>query len=561
MQPKGWEEETLGNYDEPLIRSFERACEKYPDHTALIYLGEKFSYKRLKELIDRFATALYDLGVRGNDKVMLYLPNCPQFLIGYFGAQRIGAIPVPVSPIYTPYEIKYLINDSGAETVLCQDTNFRYIKEVFPETCLKRTIVTNYVDLLPWFKRAVGALFDKIPDGVVERDENIHLFNALIRQYPPQPPNVSINPKEHLCYILYTGGTTGFPKGCPSTHTGMVSFVEEIRAVGEGFISEGKEVFIMVNPLFHQMAQGVILGMVLSKGNTAVIMPIPQVDSILEVIQRYRGTLFLGAPTLYRMILENDRLDLYDLSSLKYCWSGGDVLPLEVFNRWKKKFGVPIYQVFGSTEVGFVTMSPLGREPIPGSLGFPLPSRNVKVVNPENLESLPTNTPGELLVTSDYIPKSYWNKPEETAASYVELDGKIWYRMKDFVRREEDGQLYYVDRSADVIKYKGYRVSCSEIETVLQDHSAVVGACVIGIPDPKVGERIKAVVVLKQDARGVGASELLKWCRDRLAPYKVPGYIEFRDMLPKSKVGKLLRREIREEERRRITRGDRNIRM
>jgi long-chain acyl-CoA synthetase len=561
LQPKGWEEETLGNYDEPLIRSFERACEKYPDHTALIYLGEKFSYKRLKELIDRFATALYDLGVRGNDKVMLYLPNCPQFLIGYFGAQRIGAIPVPVSPIYTPYEIKYLINDSGAETVLCQDTNFRYIKEVFPETCLKRTIVTNYVDLLPWFKRAVGALFDKIPDGVVERDENIHLFNALIRQYPPQPPNVSINPKEHLCYILYTGGTTGFPKGCPSTHTGMVSFVEEIRAVGEGFISEGKEVFIMVNPLFHQMAQGVILGMVLSKGNTAVIMPIPQVDSILEVIQRYRGTLFLGAPTLYRMILENDRLDLYDLSSLKYCWSGGDVLPLEVFNRWKKKFGVPIYQVFGSTEVGFVTMSPLGREPIPGSLGFPLPSRNVKVVNPENLESLPTNTPGELLVTSDYIPKSYWNKPEETAASYVELDGKIWYRMKDFVRREEDGQLYYVDRSADVIKYKGYRVSCSEIETVLQDHSAVVGACVIGIPDPKVGERIKAVVVLKQDARGVGASELLKWCRDRLAPYKVPGYIEFRDMLPKSKVGKLLRREIREEERRRITRGDRNIRM
>jgi len=561
LQPKGWEEENLGNYDEPLIRSFERACEKYPDHTAIIYLGERFSYKRLKELIDRFATALYDLGVRDNDKVMLYLPNCPQFLAGYFGAQRIGAVPVPVSPIYTPYEIKYLINDSGAETVLCQDTNFRYIKEVFPETCLKRAIVTNYVDLLPWFKKVVGGLFDKVPDGVVERGKNIYFFNALMRSYPPQPPNVNINPKEHLCYILYTGGTTGFPKGCPSTHAGMVSFVEEIRAVGEGFISEGKEVFIMVNPLFHQMAQGVILGMVLSKGNTGVIMPIPQVDSILEVIQRYRGTLFLGAPTLYRMILESDRLHLYDLSSLKYCWSGGDVLPLEVFNRWKRKFGVPIYQVFGSTEVGFVTMSPLGREPIPGSLGFPLPSRNVKVVNPENLESLPSNTPGELLVTSDYIPKSYWNKPEETAASYVELDGKIWYRMKDFVRMDEDGQLYYVDRSADVIKYKGYRVSCSEIETVLQDHPAVVGACVIGVPDSKVGERIKAVVVLKQDARGVGASELLKWCRDKLAPYKVPSYIEFRDMLPKSKVGKLLRREIREEERRRVTKGERTIRM
>jgi len=551
----------MGIYDEPLMRSFERACEKYPDRAAIIYIGEKFSYRRLKELIDRFATALYDLGVRKNDKVMLYIPNCPQFLIGYFGAQQIGAIPVPVSPIYTPYEIKYLINDSGAETVLCQDTNFRYIREVFPETGLKRAIVTNYVDLLPWYKRMVGELFDKVPDGVVEQDENVYFFNSLIHKYPPRPPKVDINPGEHLCYILYTGGTTGFPKGCPSTHTGMVSFVQEIRDVGEGFIEEGKEVFIMVNPLFHQMAQGVILGMVLSKGNTAVLMPIPQVDAILDAIQQYKGTLFLGAPTLYRMILENDRLDFYNLSSLKYCWSGGDVLPLEVYNRWKKKFDVPIYQVFGSTEVGFVAMSPLDKDPIPGSLGLPLPSREVKVVDPETLETVPQNTPGELLVTSEYIPKEYWNKPEETAASYVKLDGKVWYRMKDFVRRDSDGQLYYMDRSADVIKYKGYRISCSEIEAVLQDHPAIVGACVVGVPDPKVGERIKAMVVLKPDARGVGATELLKWCRDRLAPYKVPGYIEFRDMLPKSKVGKLLRREIREEERRRIEKGERTIRV
>jgi len=515
----------------------------------------------LKELIDRFSTALHDLGVRENDKVMLYIPNCPQFLIGYFAAQQIGAIPVPVSPIYTPYEIRYLINDSSAETVLCQDTNFRYVKEVFPETCLKRAIVTNFVDLLPWYKRAIGALFDKVPDGVVERDKNTYFFRDLISHYPPQPPKVSINPSEHLCYILYTGGTTGFPKGCPSTHTGMVSFVNEIRAVGEGHISEGEEIFIMVNPLFHQMAQGIILGMVLSKGNTAVLMPIPQVDAILEAIQRYRGTLFLGAPTLYRMILENDRLNLYDLSSLKYCWSGGDVLPLEVFNRWKKKFGVPIYQVFGATEVGFVAMTPLDKEPVPGSIGFPLPSREIKIVDPNTLEDLPRDTPGELLVTSQYIPKAYWNKPEETAASYIEIDGKIWYRMKDFVQTDNDGQLYYVDRSADVIKYKGYRVSCSEIEAVLQDHPAVVGACVVGVPDPNVGERIKAMVVLKQDARGVGGTELLKWCRERLAAYKVPGYIEFRDMLPKSKVGKLLRREIREEERRRIAKGEKSIRV
>jgi len=546
----------VGKYDELLITGFERACEKYIDKTAIIYLGQKFSYLKIKELIDRFATALHELGVKKDDKMMLYIPNCPQFLIAYLGAQLIGVIPVPVSPIYTPYEMRYLINDSEAETVLCLDTNFRYIQEVFPDTCLKRAIVTTYVDLLPIYKRAVGFLFDKVPDGVIEKGPDIHSFKRLIHKYPPKPPRVDLNPGKQLCYILYTGGTTGFPKGCILTHTGMVSFVNDITNVGEGFIADGEEVFIMVNPLFHQMAQGVILGMVLTKGNTAVLMPIPQVDPILYAIQKYKGTLFLGAPTLYRMILENDRLDLFDLSSLKYCWSGGDVLPLEVYNRWRDKFNVPIYQVYGSTEVGFTAMSPLDREPVTGSVGLPLPSRQIRIVDTDTLETVPTGTSGELLVTSEYISKSYWKKPEETAKSYVEIDGKTWYRMKDFVRMDDDGQLYYVDRSADIIKYKGYRVSCSEIEAVLQDHTAVIGACVVGVPDARVGERIKSIVVLKEDVRGVSGSELTRWCRDRLAPYKVPQYIEFRDMLPKSKVGKLLRREVRDEERRRIAKDN-----
>jgi long-chain acyl-CoA synthetase len=547
-------------YDEMVIAGIERACEKYPDRTALIYLGQRFSYSKFMELIRRFATALYDLGVKDSDKVMLYIPNCPQFLIAYFGAQQIGAIPVPVSPIYTPHEIQYLIKDSEAQTVLCQDTNFRYIKEVAPDTDLKRVIVTNYVDLLPFYKRVMGALFDKVPNGVIEKGDGIHSFRDLLA-YPAAPPKVEINPREHLSYILYTGGTTGFPKGCIATHTGMVSFVNEIRNVGEGFIREGQEVFIMVNPLFHQMAQGVIMGMVLTKGNTAVLMPIPLVDAILKAIEKHKGTLFLGAPTLYRMILENDRLDLFDLSSLRFCWSGGDVLPLEVYHRWKKKFNVPIHQVYGATEVGFTAMSPLDKEPVPGSIGRPLSSRETRIVDSQTLEPVPTGTPGELLVTSEFISKSYWNNPEETAASYADIDGKAWYRMKDFVRMDENGELFYVDRSADIIKYKGYRVSCSEIEAVLQDHPAVVGACVVGVPDSTVGERIKAIVVLKEDVRGVSGSELLKFCKERLAAYKVPQYVEFRDMLPKSKVGKLLRREIRDGERMRIAKGRSTVRV
>jgi len=542
----------MEKYNKLLIQDFERACEKYAGRTALIYLGEKFSYARLKHLIDRFATALDALGLGKDEKIMLYIPNCPQFVIGYFAAQRIGAIPVPVSPIYTPHEIKYLINDSGSKAVLCLDTNFRYVEEVFDDTCLQKVIVTTYVDLLPVYKRAIGFLFDKVPNGVVRKRDHVYMFKQLTGKYPSSPPRVELNPGEQLCYLLYTGGTTGFPKGCYLTHTGMVSFVDDIRKVGEGFVKEAQEVLIMVAPLFHQMAQGVLFGMVLTKGNTAVLMPIPQVDPILKAIEKYRVTLFLGAPTLYRMILENDRLDLYDLSSLKYCWSGGDVLPLEVFNRWKAKFHVPIYQVYGATEVGFVAMTPLAEEPLPGAVGRPLPSREIRIVDPETLEPVPPGTPGELLVTSEYISKGYWKKPEETAKAYVKIDGRIWYRMNDFVRTDQDGQLYYVDRGADIIKYKGYRVSCSEIEAVLQDHPAVIGACVVGVPDSRVGERIKGIVVLKEDVRGISGSELLKWCRDRLAPYKIPQYIEFRDMLPKSKVGKLLRREIRDEERRRI---------
>ena len=542
---------TVLTASENALATFERMCQKYPNKPAIIYLGEEFSYRKLKELSDRFATALTDLGVRENDKVFIYLPNCVQWVIGYLATLEIGAVAVPISPIYTPTEITYLINDSGAETIICQDTNFGYVKEVLPNTNVKRIIFTNIADLLPWWKRAVGILFDKVPRGSIERDKSIYFFKDLLSKYPPQPPRPSINPKEHLAYILYTGGTTGLPKGVPGTHTSEEHLISDYQIAVKDYVKEGESILILVNPLFHIMAKGTFLSLGLGLGNTTVLMPTPQIDAILEAIQRYKPDLFLGVPTLYRMILENDRVDLYDLSSLRYCWCGGDVLPIEVFNRWKQKFNVPIYQNYGSTETGYISMAPLDEEPTASRIGFPVVSKELKVVDLDTLEPVPPNTPGELLVYTDYL-ESYWNKPEETAISFVELDGKTYYRTKDMVRMEEDGALYYVDRAADVIKHKGYRVSCSEIEAVLQDHPAVIGACVVGVPDPKVGERIKAMVVLKEDARGVGATDLIKLCRERLASYKVPHYIEFRDMLPKSKVGKLLRREIREEERRRI---------
>jgi long-chain acyl-CoA synthetase len=534
---------------------FDRMSETYPDRPAVVYLGTSFSYRRLRDLSERFAGSLSDLGVGKGDRVMIYTPNCIQWLISFLAVQKLGAAIVPVSPIYTSFEIEYMLKDSGAETIICQDTNFCYVQEVFATTPLKRAVVTNLADLVPPWKRLLGFLFDRVPGGKVERSDRVFMFRSLLR-HAPLNTSPDMDPWKDLSYILYTGGTTGFPKGVPGNHIGMTSYVNDVTEdVAGDHLLEGRDVYIAVNPLFHIMALGLCMAVGLNKGNCVLLMPVPQVDAILETIQRYKVRWMLGVPALYRMILENDRRDRYDLSSLTYCYCGGDVLPVEVFKRWKDLLGVPIYQVYGSTEAGHVTYSRIDGDPRPTTIGLPLASRECLVVDPETLEPVPDGESGELVVTSPYTLKEYLNKPEETERSYVEIRGKTFYRMGDFVKRDEDGQIVYVERSADIIKHKAFRVSASEVEAVLQDHPTVIGACVVGIPDPKVGERIKAIVVLKEDARGVSGTDLIRWCRERLASYKVPGYIEFRDMLPKSKVGKLLRREIRDEEKRRMQGG------
>jgi long-chain acyl-CoA synthetase len=537
---------------------FDCMSERYPDRTAVVYLGQHYSYSQLRNLSERFAGALVDLGVKKGDRVLIYISNCIQWGIAFLGIQKIGAVIVPVSPIYTSYELEYMIKDSGAETIICLDTNFCYAQMVFSDCGLKRAIVTNLADLLPFWKRLLGTLFDKIPHGKIERDGRVHSFKSLLK-HAPIDSQIDIDPWKDLSYILYTGGTTGFPKGVPGNHIGMTSYVNDVTddVAGE-HLKEGEDIYLAANPLFHIMALGLFMSLGLNKGNTTLLMPAPQIDAILETIQRYRARWLLGVPAFYRMILENDRLDRYDLSSLRYCYCGGDVLPLEVFKRWQQNFGIPIYQVYGSTEAGHVTYSRIEEEPKPTTIGLPLKSRDCIVVDPMSLEPVVPGESGELLVTSPYTVKEYWKKPEETKHSYVEINGKIYYRMSDFICQDADGELVYVERSADIIKHKGFRISASEIEAVLQDHHTVIGACVVGVPDEKVGERVKAIVVLKEDARGVGGAELIKWCRGRLAAYKVPGYIEFRDMLPKSKVGKLLRREIRDEERRRLAKEKHN---
>jgi long-chain acyl-CoA synthetase len=535
-----------------IYEQFEKVSRDYSHAQALVYLGEKYSYARLYETTETLAASLYELGIRSGDKAIMYLPNCPQWVMAWFALLRIGAVAIPISPIYTPVDLQYMANDSGAETIFCLDTNFGYVTQVLPETGLKRIIITNMAELLPWWKRLIGLGFSKIPRGSSARGEHIFSFKKLLRdgQAPSMPPQGADT--QAMVEMLYTGGTTGLPKGVPFTNAVFLESMAEQRAMSETHIPKGEDRVIQGGPLFHILGQAVGLGALLY-GDTLIILPRINLDGLFDHIERYQVLTFFGVPALYRMILEHDRLDYYNLDSLRYCFCGGDVLPVEVAERWHKKFGKPIYQGYGATETcGRVSLTPMTATAPPGSAGKITPLQEVMLVDPDTLRPVDPGEPGELLVTSEHMVRAYWNKPGETADCFVNVDGKLWYRSRDIVSLDKDGWLFYLDRSVDTIKHKGYRVAASEIESVLQEHHAVIAACIVGTPDEKVGERIKAFVVLKKDIKGVSAYDLTKWCRERLAPYKVPQYIEFRDMLPKSKVGKLLRRELRAEERKKL---------
>jgi long-chain acyl-CoA synthetase len=536
-----------------IYQAFEAVADRRGDHTAVIYLGTRFSYRRVADLAERLAAALTDLGAGEGRKVILYVPNSIQWVVAWLGILRAGGICVPITPIYTPHDLKYIATDSDAETVVCSDTNYGYVRKVLDETPLRQVIIVKTADMLPSWKRGFGYLFDIVPRGTVSYGPHTHSFRTLLQRYrnrrgelPPLTAGGHV-----LAEILYTGGTTKFPKGVPIAHDlFLVSADEQIR-VSAPLLPVEENVIMGSAPLFHILGQTCSLATLLV-GGTLMVQPRLNLDAAFDAIQRFKARSMIGVPALYRMILEHDRLDQYDLGSVDYWYSAGDVLPVEVGNRWKQTFGKPIYQGYGATETcGGVAMCPVTIDNPSRSVGRIVASKEVKIVDPAALEPVQPGESGELLVSSPQMVAAYLNKPEETRSAFVEIDGRLWYRTADIMRMDADGNLYFVDRTVDTIKHKGYRVSASEIESVLQEHPAVISACVVGVPDDIMGERIKAYVVLKADTKGITGYELTKWCRKVLVSYKVPQYIEFRDMLPKSKVGKLLRREIRDEEQRR----------
>jgi long-chain acyl-CoA synthetase len=527
---------------------FREAAARHPEKPALVFLGEAYRYARLDADSDALAAALAARGVTQGDRILLYASHCPQWVIAWLAAQKLGAAAVPVTHFYGPEDLRYIACDSGAGTALCMDTNFGHLDQVLAATPVRTVIVTGVCDLLPAWKRAVGHVLDRIPTGKVRRGDEVLPFRALLRGGRAAPaPEVR---GRDVAEMLYTGGTTGSPKGVPISQALFLESCDAQRAASASVVPRGEDVVLQGAPLHHILGQVVGLGALLA-GETVILLPRNALDAAFDHVRRHGATTILGTPTLYRMILEHDRVDQYDLRSLRYAFCGGDTLPAETAARWRARTGHPLYQGYGATETcGGVALSPAGEEIPPGTVGRICAHQRALVVDPETLDPVAQGAAGELLVSSEHMVTAYWNKPAETARHFASREGRLWYRTGDIVRIEAGGWMFFQDRSVDVIKHKGYRVAASKVDGALQEHHAVIASCTIGVPDPVVGERIKSFVVVKDAVKGVNGQELIRWCRERLAPYEVPQYVEFRDMLPRSKVGKILRRELRSEERR-----------
>lgn len=541
-----------------IAQAFAASVRAHPERPALICAGQRFTHGQLDDLVGRLARGLHRWGVVAGDRVVIFMPHCPQWLVAWLAVQYLGAVCVPVSHFYGPDELEYIVEDCGARIIVCMDSNVGCVEQVKPEAGLRRAVVASLSDVLDPGNvdpaAPAGRAAAARPDAFLE----ISLFPDLLADGDEPLPPLSVDPAE-TAELLYTGGTTGIPKGVPFSHLNLLESLDAQRSLSEAGIPRGSDVVLQGAPLNHILGQTVGLGAIFA-GDCLVLLPKMDLEAILTHIHEHRVTTFFGTPTLYRMLLAHERFDQYDLRSLVFCMAGGEHLPDEVVLRWEQATGCTIWEGYGATETcGGIANTPFQEQRRSGSAGPILPIRKVLLVDPETLEPAPAGSPGELLVASAHMVRAYWNKPEETALHFVEIAGQLWYRTGDIVRLDADGWLYFVDRSCDIIKHKGYRVSASKVDVCLSQHPAVDECCSIGVADAAVGERVKSFVVRRGGVEGSAAGEstgeapraeeLIAWCRERLAPYEVPSAIEFREALPKSKVGKLLRRELRDEER------------
>ena len=525
----------------PLYQILEETAKKYPEKTALIFLGKKITYRELDETSDRIAAFLKNLGVGKDSRVILDLPNTPHYVAAYYGILKTGATVVQCNPLYTEREIRYIQENSEAEYGFFVELVYPRIKNLIAEGKIKKAVICKIEDYLPF---PLNILYPLKKEKVkIEKSEKVVYWKDVLKT-PPTKERGSVNPKEDVATFLYTGGTTGVPKAVMSTHSNLVANVYQTL---EWVVDRSPDdVFIGVLPYFHSFGMTTSMNAPIANGSTIVLIPDPRdIKRILESIQKYRATIFCGVPTMYAAILNHPDLKKYDLSSVKACISGAAPLPVEIKKRFEEITGGKLVEGYGLSETSPVThANPIYGVNKEGSIGVPFPDTYAVVIDDEG-KILPSGEVGELAIKGPQVMKGYYKMEEETKK--VLING--WLLTGDMAKMDEDGYFYIVDRKKDMIIAGGYNIYPREVEEVLYEHPAVVEAAVVGVPDPYRGETVKAYIVLKPEYRGkVTEQEIIQFCKERLAAYKVPKLVEFRDELPKSAVGKILRRVLREEE-------------
>ncbi|MBN1613797.1 MAG: AMP-binding protein [Deltaproteobacteria bacterium] len=532
---------------------FDEVVAKYGQKTFVIFYGKKLNYLELKDAVDRMATALADLGVIQGDTVALYLLNSPQYIISYLATLRLGAKVTPISPVYTSIEVKHQIEDSDAKTAICQDILYDNLDKA--DVSLDRVILTSIGEYLPALKKLFGGKgtqareYEGKPAPKIDSitKYRAYAFQDLLKKYPPNPPEVSIDPAKDLAVLPYTGGTTGLPKAAMLTHRNLIALTRQVQAFWTIF-EEGKEVVIAFLPFFHIYGQVVVMLSGMSQGYTLVLFTTPDIEEILSAMERYQASAFYGVPTLFQFLTEYEKTDRINWKKLKLIACGADTLHEATVDAWEKRTGATIYEGYGMTETTAVSHSTPHQRSKKGSFGIPIPGVKAAVINHEGTEYLPVGEVGEMVLSGPNIMRGYWKRPDGTAESMMELDGEVWLRTGDLVSMDEEGYFHFFDRKRDLIKYKGYSVFARHVEEVLYQHPQIKAAGVVGVPNPAVGAVIKAYVVLESEARGkISEEEIIAFCHEKLAHYKVPKIIEFRGELPKTDVGKVSRRELREE--------------
>lgn len=536
------------NLQEATVQNYlKQTAEKFPEKTAIHFMGKELTYKQVYNYAKKLAAYLQSLGIEKGDRVAIMLPNTPQSIISYYAILMAGGIVVQTNPLYMERELEYQMKDSGAKAIITLDILFPRVSKVISNTDLENVIVTAIKDYLPFPKNIVYPFIQKKQYGIivnVKHEGQNHLFTEIMKQPAGQIKEYDFDFEEDLALLQYTGGTTGFPKGVMLTHKNLVANAAMCNAWLYK-CKPGEETVLGILPFFHVYGMTAVLILSVMQGSKMVLLPKFDPETTLKTIQKQKPTLFPGAPTIYIGLLNHPDLKKYDLSSIDSCISGSAPLPVEVQEQFEEVTGGKLVEGYGLTESSPVTHANFlwDKKKVKGSIGVPWPETDSVILSMETGEPLPPGEIGEIAVKGPQVMKGYWNRPEET--EQVLRDG--WLLTGDLGYMDEEGYFYIVDRKKDMIIAGGFNIYPREIEEVLYEHPAVQEVVAAGIPDPYRGETVKVYIVLK-DGAAATEDELNEFARKHLAAYKVPRMYEFRKELPKTAVGKILRRALVDEE-------------